>query len=173
MENVESSKNSIELLKKDDNADLIIKRSKITNLKNQTIHETVEGDVLLEDLTESKIELSGEINSLRIRKSINCEISLIGICTTGSIYIENVKGGKLVIAGDQIRIHDTSNVDIFLFSKNSCILEDCEDLRFYPNRNAAKLFVAYNGDDNYWRCVQDFGFDSENSFKLIDLADES
>ena len=169
-ESDENKHNSIQLTVIDTNSNFEVKRCFISNLNNENICEIVEGDVLLENLTETSIKLFGTINSLKIRNVVGCQIELNGICN-GSIYIECVKGGKFLIAGDQIRIHDSSDVDIIIFSKNSCILENCENLRFYPNRSAAKSFGNCK-DENYWKCVQDFGFNSENSFKLIDLIDE-
>lgn len=169
-ESGENKQNSIQFKKIDTNSNFEVKRFFISNLNNENICENVDGDVLLENLNESSIKLFGIINSLKIRNVVACKIELNGICN-GSIYIEFVKGGKFLIAGDQIRIHDSSDVDIIIFSKNSCILENCENLRFYPNRTAAKSYGNY-GDENFWQCVQDFGFNSENSFKLIDLIDE-
>lgn len=169
-QNDESAKNSIRFQNIDMNTNLEVKKRFIMNLSKEHICEKVEGDLLIENLTETSVKLSGEISSLKIRNVSDSQIKLDGICN-GSIYIESVKGGKLLIAGDQIRIHDSSNVDIILFSKNSCILENCENLRFYPNRSAAES-IGYDKDDNFWKCIQDFGFNSENSFKLIDIVDE-
>lgn len=167
----ENTKNSIRFQNIDDmNTNFEAKKRFITNLSKENICEIVEGDLLIENLTEASVKLSGKISSLKIRNVSDSQIELNGICD-GSIYIESVKGGKLSIAGDQIRIHDSSDVDIILFSKNSCILENCENLRFYPNRFAAKS-IGCDKDDNFWKCIQDFGFNSENSFKLIDLIDE-
>jgi hypothetical protein len=152
------------------NENFEVKRRLIANLKNENISENVEGDLLIENLFKAAVNLSGEINSLKIRNVTESRIELNGICR-GSVYIESFNGGSLLIAGDQIRIHDSSNVDIILYSKNSCILENCESLRFYPNKAAAKS-LGNCENENYWRCVQDFGFNTENSFKLIDLDDE-
>lgn len=168
-ENIESEKNSIQFKNIEINSNFEVKRFLFLNLNEKIICQNVEGDLLIENLTGTSLKLFGEINSLKIRNVIDSQIELNGICN-GSIYIDCVKGGKLLISGDQIRIHDSSDVDIILFSKNSCILENCENLRVYPNRSAAKKFG--NGDESYWKCVQDFGFNCENSFKLIDLIDE-
>lgn len=163
----ENKQNSILFKKIDANSNFEAKRCVISNLNNENICENVEGDVLLENLTDTSIKLFGIINSLKIRNAFACQIKLHGICN-GSIYIEFVKGGKILIAGDQIRIHDSSDVDIIIFSKNSCVLENCENLRFYPNRSAMKNYGNCS-DESYWNRVQDFGFNSENSFKLIDI----
>lgn len=146
------------------------KRRSFSNLKHENICENVDGDVILENLIGMNVKLLGEINSLRVINVIDSQLNLDGICK-GSIFIDKVKGGKFSIAGDQVRIHDTSDVDIFFYSKNGCILENCENLRIYPNRKAAKISNQFDNED-YWKCVHDFGFNSENSFKFIDLSDE-
>lgn len=126
----------------------------------------VKGDVLIENLINSTLKLIGKIDSLRIKNCSDVKIEVHDSCE-GSVYIENVKRSKLIISGDQIRIHESCDSDIFLFAKNSCILEDCENLRFYPNLSAASKSNMI-GSDGYWKCVQDFGFCSENSFTYID-----
>lgn len=166
------SKNPIQLKTNSNSLNFKEIRKSFTNIEDESFNATVEGDVLLENLTRTTIRLNGSINSLRIRNSIDSNISLSEICS-GSIFIENVTGGELIIAGDQIRIHDTSNVDIFLYSKSSCILEECKDLRFYPNHTAAKLLGLNVEEEGYWKCVQDFGFNPESSFKLFDRIDEN
>lgn len=165
------SKSSIQL-KNSQDLNVEENRKHFANIDNESICVNVEGDILLENLSGTTIKLIGSINSLRIKNTIDSNISLSDICS-GSIFIENVKGGKLTIVGDQIRIHDTSDVDIFLFSKSSCILEECKDLRFYPNRSAAKLLGYSDEEEGYWKCVQDFGFNPESSFKLVDLSDDN
>lgn len=170
LETGENSKSIIQL--KTNGHDLSIKdnRTSFANIENESLCVNVEGDILIENLTGTTLKLMGSINSLRIKNTIKSNIDLALICS-GSIFIENVKGGKLTIAGDQIRIHDTSDVDIFLFSKSSCILEECRDLRFYPNRSAAKLFGYNDEEEGYWKCVQDFGFSPESSFKLVGVVE--
>lgn len=143
-----------------------IERTVISNLDNTKSDYSVNGDVLIENVNNSTINLNGKVGALRIKAVKNSQIIISGICN-GSVYVEEVVGGKLVVAGDQIRIHCSSNVDIFLLTKSSCILEDCEDLRFHPNRLAAGLLDLLS-TDSYWKSVHDFGFNSETSFELID-----
>lgn len=123
------------------------------------------GDVLIDNVSDSVLLLSGNINSIRIKNVSNSKIEVRNICV-GSIYIENVRNGTLKVAGDQIRIHDCVNVDLFIFTRSSCILEDCENLRFHPNKEAASL--AGKVDESYWKSIQDFGFNPEGSFTLVE-----
>lgn len=147
-------------------SDTKIERTVISNLNSIYSTYIVNGDVLIENVSTSIINLNGMIGVLRIKNIKDSQIILSGICES-SVYIENVVGGKFVIAGDQIRIHNSSNIDIYLFTKSSCILEDCNNLRFHPNEAAAKLSCECLSD-SYWKSVHDFGFDSEVSFSLIE-----
>ena len=142
-------------------------RVQISSLENVDEIHDLNGDALIENIYNSKLVISGNLNSLRIKNSLDSKIEAKSICA-GSIYIENVRGGMLKIAGDQLRIHNCVNVDIYIFTKSSCILEDCEDLRIYANKDAANTALIGIGDGSYWKCVQDFGFNPEGSFTLIE-----
>lgn len=155
---------------------IIDNRFVISELKSEVFCNEIDGkDVLIDNIVKSKINLHGKINSLRIRNIIESTIEIVGVCN-GTIYIENVNGGSLTIAGDQVRIHDCVNVDIYLFAKSSCILENCSALRFHRNKIAAALNFETkdndenndNNDDTYWTCIQDFGFNPEGSYTLLD-----
>ena len=149
---------------------IIDNRIVISDLKYENFCDEIdEDDVLIDKIIKSKINLSGKINSLKIKNINESIIEIMGICN-GTIYIENVNGGSLIIAGDQVRIHDCENVDIYLFAKSSCILENCSGLRFHPNKIAAGLNLENNDDDTYWTCIQDFGFNPEGSYTLSDAS---
>ncbi len=140
-------------------------REKIVNMRNETASINVEGDVLVENIQNSDLKLIGTLNSLRMKNIFDSRIIIQGTCT-GTVYIERINSCKLKISGDQIRIHEASDSDVFLFAKNNCILEDCKQMRFYPNMTVIKE-TKVTDPENYWKCVQDFGFDSESSFKYI------
>lgn len=153
---------------------IIDNRIVISELKSEDFFSEIDDDdVLIDNIIKSKINLSGKINSLRIRNTNESIIEIMSICN-GTIYIENVNGGSLIIAGDQVRIHDCENVDIYLFAKSSCILENCSGLRFHRNKIAAALNLKTKDnnnnydDDTYWTCIQDFGFNPEGSYTLSD-----
>lgn len=135
-------------------------------MENVSASYVLEGDVLIENVNNSKVLISGNLVSLRIKNISDSTIELDCICD-GSIYIETVRNGKLTVAGDQIRIHECENVDIILFTRNNCILEDCKKLRFHPNRKAAAKIVEIVDESSYWKSVQDFGFNPEDCFSLV------
>lgn len=147
-------------------SEYVDRRTVISNLENKFVSYDLNGDILIENVKNSKVAITGNLVSLRINNVSESTIELDCICN-GSIYIETVRNGKLTVAGDQIRIHECENVDIFLFTRNSCILEDCENLRFSPNKKAAK--IAGIQDESYWKSVQDFGFNPEGSFSLVEI----
>lgn len=140
-------------------------RIQISNLQDSNESYDMNGDLLIDNVTNSTISISGNVNSIRIKNVSDSKIEVKNICA-GSIYIENVRNGTLKVAGDQIRIHDCVNVDFFIFTRSSCILEDCENLRFHPNKDAASL--TGKEDESYWKSIQDFGFNPEGSFTLVE-----
>ena len=144
------------------------RRTVISNLHEMEVSYSCSGDVFIENVNQSKVVISGNLISLRINHVSDSTIEVNSICC-GAIYIENVQNGKLKIAGDQIRLHDCVNVDIVLFTRSSCILEDCENLRFHPNRDAASAAEIGNLEESYWRSIQDFGFNPEASFTLVEF----
>lgn len=145
-------------------------RSIVSNLSDANIVMDITGDVLIEGLCNVTIVFNGDVNSLRIRNVIDSKIDFNGICS-GPVYIEKVSHSTLSISGDQIRLHECMSSKFLLCSKSTCILEDCDNLRIGPNIPAANE-LKISDSDVYWKCIIDFGFDSENSFKYIDLIDE-
>jgi hypothetical protein len=51
---------------------------------------------------------------------------------TGPVHITNVSDSILVMTAHQVRIHECSNVDIYLHCSSHPIIEDCKGMRFAP-----------------------------------------
>lgn len=51
---------------------------------------------------------------------------------TGPVHITNVTDSILVMTAHQVRIHDCTNVDIYLHCSSHPIIEDCKGMRFAP-----------------------------------------
>ncbi|KPM44303.1 hypothetical protein AK830_g2279 [Neonectria ditissima] len=73
----------------------------------------------------------------------------------GPVHITGVKDSILVIVSRQVRIHECSNVDIYLHCNSHPIIEDCSGMRFAP-LPAAYETEADKASDNQWDQVDDF-----------------
>ncbi|KAI9799002.1 MAG: hypothetical protein M1825_004898 [Sarcosagium campestre] len=74
---------------------------------------------------------------------------------SGAIHITGVSGSTLVVACNQFRMHDCTDVDVYLLCKSRPVIEDCKGVRFAPLPDILKL----NSDrsvENHWDRVDDF-----------------
>ncbi|KAF2011768.1 TBCC-domain-containing protein [Aaosphaeria arxii CBS 175.79] len=126
-------------------------------LPTSASHATSSGTV--SNLRNSVVDLSppttngGPFASLTLK---NIKRSLI-VCgqVTGPAHITGVENSVLVVACRQFRVHNSKNVDVYLFCASRPIIEDCENIRFAP------LPEAYNPPDfatipNLWNQIDDF-----------------
>ncbi|KAK7423173.1 hypothetical protein QQZ08_009169 [Neonectria magnoliae] len=74
---------------------------------------------------------------------------------SGPVHITGVKDSILVIISRQVRIHECSNVDIYLHCGSHPIIEDCSGMRFAP-LPAAYETEADKTSENQWDQVDDF-----------------
>ena len=72
---------------------------------------------------------------------------------SGPVHITGVSDSILVIVARQVRIHECSNVDIYLHCASHPIIEDCSGMRFAPLPAAyvsdAMSTLSINGIANY------------------------
>lgn len=73
----------------------------------------------------------------------------------GPVHITGVSDSILVIISRQVRIHECSNVDIYLHCGSHPIIEDCSGMRFAP-LPAAYVTEAEKSTENQWDQVDDF-----------------
>ncbi|OAA59202.1 tubulin-specific chaperone [Niveomyces insectorum RCEF 264] len=72
----------------------------------------------------------------------------------GPVHITGIRDSVLVVAARQVRIHECSNVDVYLYCGSRPIIEDCHGMRFAP----IPTCYMKNRDDakNQWNQVDDF-----------------
>lgn len=134
--------------------------SEISNIKNEIRSIDSSDSLSISDVHESKLIIDGETESIRIANISNSTIKVKQFCR-GAIYIERVSGGKLIIAGDQIRIHDSEGVHIYMYTRSSCVLENCSGLVIHPYNIHKEDF---NAIENNWKCVQSFDLGEANNY---------
>jgi len=74
---------------------------------------------------------------------------------TGPVHITNVTNSILVMTAHQVRIHECSNVDIYLHCSSHPIIEDCTGMRFAPLPEHYTT-GAERATENQWNQVDDF-----------------
>lgn len=74
---------------------------------------------------------------------------------SGPVHITNVTDSILVITAHQVRIHECSNVDIYLHCSSTPIIEDCTSMRFAPLPEHY-MTEAERSTENQWNQVNDF-----------------
>lgn len=73
----------------------------------------------------------------------------------GPVHITGVSDSVLVVVARQVRIHECSNVDIYLHCSSHPIIEDCTGMRFAPLPEAYET-EADKTTENQWDQVDDF-----------------
>lgn len=138
----------------------------LSNQKNANLsiksEEMYRRDVTLNNLEKCKVKLFGTPSTLHIDSLADCYIFCGPVST--SIFIENCQNCTFVIACQQLRLHKSSNLNIYLFVTSRAIMEDCEKILFAPYNllyheiqddfHKSGLHISANN----WNCVDDFNW---------------
>lgn len=124
--------------------------------------EIYKKDVSIEKLTNCVVYLKGIPSTLHLNHLTNCKIFSGPVST--SIFAENCYNCTFVIACQQLRLHSSENVDIYLHVTSRAIMEDCSKISVAPYNwvyeNIGKHFAEAGMDlsVNNWRCIDDFNW---------------
>lgn len=119
-------------------------------------------DVSMESLSNCKVYLKGFPSTLHLNHLNNCQVFSGPVST--SIFAENCNNCTLVIACQQLRLHASQKVDIYLQVTSRAIMEDCHDIVIAPYNwsydNIDKHFTEAGLDRqvNNWRSIDDFNW---------------
>ncbi|KAL3594649.1 hypothetical protein FPOAC2_08965 [Fusarium poae] len=80
---------------------------------------------------------------------------IVGGRVNGAVHITGVSDSIVVVVARQVRIHECSNVDIYLHCGSHPIIEDCSGMRFAPLPTPYRT-EAEETDENQWDQVDDF-----------------
>ena len=123
-------------------------------------------DVLLSDLTRCTVKIYGTPNTLHMVSLIQCTI-LIGPVTT-SVFVDDCRDCHFAFACQQLRLHTSTNCNIYLHVTSRAILEDCTEIKVAPYNwtyeNQANHFKLAGLDPkiNNWDSIDDFNWLSTN-----------
>lgn len=150
-------------------------------------------DVSLRNLQKCTIHLQGSLSALFIHNISDCIICVGPVC--GATFIEDASNCRFYLASRQVRIHTTTNSQIYLRTLSNPIIEHSNGLGFGPyiertegegegveygywyegleeELEAAGMgMLGGDGDIEQWKMVQDFGWLRTNvpstNWKLI------
>ncbi|ERL93786.1 tubulin-specific chaperone C [Dendroctonus ponderosae] len=119
-------------------------------------------DVSLEKLSNCTVYLKGFPSTLHLNNLDNCRIFSGPVST--SIFAENCNNSTLVIACQQLRLHSSQNIEIYLHVTSRAIMEDCSKVAVapynwrYENIDQHFLDAGLDKQVNNWRCIDDFNW---------------
>ncbi|KAL1509049.1 hypothetical protein ABEB36_003850 [Hypothenemus hampei] len=119
-------------------------------------------DVCLENLNKCKIYLKGHPSTLHLNHLQYCQVFSGPVST--SIFAENCHNCTLVIACQQLRLHASKNVNIYLQVTSRAIMEDCSDIAVAPYNWSYEGIerdfkqAGLNRQVNNWKCIDDFNW---------------
>nr|CAH7720294.1 unnamed protein product [Callosobruchus chinensis] len=87
-------------------------------------------DISLEKLENCTVIFKGTPSTLHLNHLSNCKVFTGPVST--SIFAENCTNCTLVIACQQLRLHSSQNVQIYLHVTSRAIMEDCKDIAVAP-----------------------------------------
>ncbi|KAF7491430.1 Tubulin-specific chaperone C [Sarcoptes scabiei] len=131
-------------------------------------------DIVLKNLCECHVQIHGIGSSLRLVNLKNTKIFTGPI--KSSIYIENCHHCNFQIVGQQVRIHDCSECDIYLYVTSRTIIEDSTKIRFgpydwdYEHKELDFKRSGFETSPNNWCQIDDFNclFSKSKNWSLIE-----
>lgn len=138
----------------------------LTNRKNETLimvqEEIYKKDVSAENLENCIVKLFGSPSTLHLSGLKDCHVFTGPVST--SIFAENCQNCTFVIACQQLRLHASQNINIYLYVTSRAIMEDCNEIKLAPyNWSYEKIEQDFensglNQSVNNWQCVDDFNW---------------
>lgn len=135
-------------------------------------------DVSVEHLENCTVIFKGSPSTLHLNHLKNCKVFSGPVST--SVFAENCVNSTLVIACQQLRLHSSNNVNIYLHVTSRAIMEDCKEIRIAPYNwhyrgiendfESACLDISINN----WRSIDDFNWLSDKhspNWRVIEEKD--
>ncbi|KAL3265611.1 hypothetical protein HHI36_009815 [Cryptolaemus montrouzieri] len=142
-------------------------------------NEVFKKDVTIHHMTNCTVRIFGTPSTLHLNALNNCTI-LSGPVST-SIFASNCENCILVIACQQLRLHSSKDVKIYLHVTSRAIMEDCTDISISPYNFKYEGIQAHfqqSGLDvsiNNWQGIDDFNWLKLNehspNWKVLDESE--
>lgn len=140
--------------------------------------EIFKKDVSVEHLENCIVIFKGSPSTLHLNHLKNCKIFSGPVST--SVFAENCVNSTLVIACQQLRLHSSNNVNIYLHVTSRAIMEDCKEIRIAPyNWHYEEIENDFENacldiSVNNWRSIDDFNWLSDKhspNWRVIEEKD--
>lgn len=130
----------------------------------------------LKNLTNSKIFLLGRLKAVHILNLQNCEVFIGPV--SGAAHITECVNCVIHVAAHQIRIHQSSNTDFYIFVSTNPIVENVQNVRFAPYNVKYKgieehMHLNLLQGENNWDQVQDFKWLKQEKSPNWDVIEET
>jgi len=136
------------------------------NRTNETLvmesNKILKKDVTIRNLEGCVVKLFGSPSTLHMSHLSNCVIFSGPVST--SIFAENCTNCRLVIACQQLRLHSSTDIHIYLHVTSRAIMEDCKKVLVAPYNykydNMEEDFSVSGLDihTNNWTSIDDFNW---------------
>jgi len=144
--------------------------------EKKTLEESdLEPSYKLIGLTDCEINMNGKLKAVFIKNCTNCKINIGPV--EGAVFVDNCLDSTLNLVAHQCRIHNSMGVTFRLFATSKPIIEYCTNLKFGKYNHTYEKFqddikaTGFEGKENLWDQVQDFGWlkqEKSPNFELID-----
>lgn len=120
----------------------------------------------LQNLKECRVEALGSPGTLQAAGLERCTV-LVGPAAR-SAFIKDCRQCTFVLAGQQMRVHNTHDSDLYIHVTGAAIIEGCQGVRVapynlvYPALDEHFLASGLNRNTNYWDRLDDFDWLNEN-----------
>eukprot|EP00092_Neocalanus_flemingeri_P037704 GFUD01041050.1.p1 GENE.GFUD01041050.1~~GFUD01041050.1.p1 ORF type:complete len:358 (-),score=153.51 GFUD01041050.1:320-1336(-) len=138
----------------------------LSNLTSQVVvltrEQVMARDVSLEHLTDCRVEIHGPPSTLHMSTMTNCTI-LSGPVST-SVMVDGCTSSTLSFSCQQLRIHRTTNTDIYLHTTARAIIEDSQGVRVapycwtYTGLEEDYVTAGLDREVNHWDDIGDFNW---------------
>ena len=117
-------------------------------------------DFALDNLDHCEVRLLSPSTGLWIRGLKHCLVICVPL--NGFVYVSECTDCTFVFGARQLRIHTSTDCDLYIHAASHPILEHCSAMRFAPYPRVPKAFercfetVGLAADKNQWKLVDDF-----------------
>lgn len=124
--------------------------------------DTCKKDVSLSNLVNCTVYIHGAPSTLHVSNIKNCTIYSGPVST--SIFADKCEDCFMFISCQQLRLHSSKRVDIYLHVTSRAIMEDCTQIQIAPYNYSYNgieedyAVAGLNRDINNWQCVDDFNW---------------
>lgn len=120
----------------------------------------------LQNLVECRVEALGNPGTLQAAGLDRCTV-LVGPASR-SAFIKDCRNCTFVLAGQQMRIHNTHDSDLYIHVTGAAIIEGCQGVRVapynlaYPSLDQHFITIGLDCNTNRWDQLDDFDWLNEN-----------